>query len=84
MLRVGGWKCMRLCYMRLKTGEASINKVLDNNTVRTIPNKIILTVLDIRLKVFGGVGLGALMNALVGFAGGDGAVLPLKVLRFWF
>lgn len=37
-----------------------------------------------RFKVFGGVGLGALINALLGFAGGDGAVFPLKVLRFWF
>lgn len=71
--------------MRLKTGEATINNVLDNNTVKTIQtNVVILTVLDIRFKVFGGVGLGALMNALLGFAGGDGAVLPLKVLRFWF
>lgn len=35
-----------------------------------------------RFKVFGGVGLGALINALLGFAGGDGAVFPLKVLRF--
>lgn len=34
MLRVGGWKSMRLCYMRLKTGEASINKILKHNTVK--------------------------------------------------
>lgn len=38
MLRVGGWKCMRLCYMRLKTGEALINKVLNNNTVKAVAN----------------------------------------------
>lgn len=37
-----------------------------------------------RLKVLGGVGLGALMNVPFGLAGGDGAVLPLNVLRFWF
>lgn len=40
--------------------------------------------LDIRFRVFGGVGRGALTKALLGFAGGDGGVLPLNVLRFWF
>lgn len=40
--------------------------------------------LDIRLKVFGGVGLGARTNAELGFTGGEGAFFPLKVLRFEF
>lgn len=42
---------------------------------------MVLTVLDIRFNVLGGVGRGALTNDPVGFAGGDGAVLPLNVLR---
>lgn len=47
-------------------------------------NKSSLTVLDIRFKVFGGVGRGALINVPVGFAGGDGGtILPLNVLRLW-
>lgn len=70
-----------------KTGDANINakSKCAIKRLRTPSNYIkILTVLDKRFSVFGGIGLGALINPPVGFAGGDGPTLPLKVLRFWF
>lgn len=39
MLCVGRGKCVRLCYMRLKTGEASINNVRDYDTVKAKAKK---------------------------------------------